>query len=277
MSLFQILDTCTRDIGTCCTDYGIVAVLDITRKIFDLMQIFIPILLLIMATVNFIILITNPDAKNGKKKIINQFLAAIIIFFIPTMMNAVLNMLPNNFEIAACWQKAKVNAEIQRTLEPTFQYKPDDERTKILINPDDYEMGDKRAGSSGEGSAKGKAIVDYALTFVGRPYKLGGTWNGEEPYTATDCSGFVQGVFKHHGINLKRSSREQLKDTSSYTEISASEIQAGDLVMYDGHVAILTGNGNEIVHASSPTNGIIKTKSYKYRSIEKLVRINGVN
>lgn len=279
MKMFQVLDACAKELGNCCHDYGTVAVLDVTRKIFDLMQLFVPILLIIMATFNFIVLVTNPDAKNGKKKIINQFLAAIIIFFIPTIVNAIINMTPDTFEINACWQTAKVNAEIQRTLEVEYKQKPknDDEIFKVLTNPNDYELGNSSAGTSGEGSATGKAIVDYALKFVGKKYVLGGSWNGEEPYTPTDCSGFVQAVFKHHGIKLTRTTSTQWADKNSYTLVSASEIQAGDLVMYDGHVAILTGNKDEIVHAANSRRGVVKDKTYKYRSIKGIMRIKGVN
>ena len=279
MRMFQILDACSRELGNCCSDYGTVAVLDVTRKIFDLFQIFIPILLLVMATINFIALVVNPDAKNGKKKIINQFLAAVIVFFIPTLVNAVINMTPDTFQINACWQTAKVNAEIQKSLEVEYKPKDKDEDyyAKILINPNDYESGNKIGGSSGAGSATGKAIVDYALSFVGKRYVLGGSWNGELPYTPTDCSGFVRGVFKHHDIHLTRTTRTQWADKSSYTLVGASEIKAGDVVMYDGHVALLTGNGNEIVHAANSRRGIVKDKTYKYRPIKGIMRIKGVN
>ena len=104
-----------------------------------------------------------------------------------------------------------------------------------------------------------------------------GILNGEVPYTATDCSGFVQGVFSHFGIHLTRSTSSQWADTSSYTLVSDGNIKAGDLVMYNGHVAILTGNGEEIIHASNPTDGIKLTSSYKYRSVLGIMRINGVN
>ena len=59
--------------------------------------------------------------------------------------------------------------------------------------------------------------------------------------------------------------------------ISPEMAQAGDLVLYDGHVAMLTGNGNEIVHASNsapyPQGGIKITSDYGYRSILGIVRV----
>ena len=134
-------------------------------------------------------------------------------------------------------------------------------------------------GTNGQGSAKGKAIVAYAKQFVGKQYVWGGSWNGELPYTGTDCSGFVQGVFRHNGINLSRTTYTQWADKGTYTLVHG-EIKAGDLVMYDGHVAILTGNGNEIVHAKGSKWGIVVDSDYKSSSshaILGIMRINGVN
>jgi len=285
MNYFQIL-SCNQVVGTCCTDYGIVAVLDITRKIFDLIQLFIPILLLIMATVNFIVLITNPDAKNGKKKIINQFLAAVIIFFIPTIMNGVLNMMPDNFKIAACWQHAKHNAEITRTNAVTFKTTAEREKTSILINPDDYEMGDKRENSSStmNGSAKGIEIVEYAKKFQGGAYLLKGKWDGEAPYKPTCCAGFISGVYRHFGIKIYKGSNGYWvpnidANTSGYTVVTDGNYKAGDLVIYsrDQHVGMLTGKGKEMIH-DSYSRGVVVDPSYKIGiGVKKIIRINGVN
>ena len=278
MQIFQILDTCVKEIGSCCQDYSLIPLLDIVRKIFDVIQIIVPIFLIVMATFNFIILVVNPETKNGIKKIINQFLAALIIFLIPTFMNVVLNMMPGEFEIGACWKTAKNNAEILKANELKFQSTDGRIKTSILVNPSDYEKGEK-SGGSGNGSAKGKEIVDYALKFVGKPYVYGGKWDGSEKYTGTDCSGFVQGVFKHNGIKLTRSTSSQWADTGSYTLVNKNDIRAGDLVMYERHVAILTGNGNEIVHAANSRRGIVKDRTYKmnFQRIKGIMRINGVN
>ena len=107
-------------------------------------------------------------------------------------------------------------------------------------------------------SSTGKAIASYALQFVGNPYVLGGTslTNG------ADCSGFTQSVFRNFGISLPRTSAAQ---RSAGRAVSYSEAQAGDLICYDGHVAIYLGGGR-IVHASTPATGI-KTGTATYRTI----------
>ncbi|MEG2783013.1 MAG: NlpC/P60 family protein [Lachnospiraceae bacterium] len=135
-------------------------------------------------------------------------------------------------------------------------------------NPSNNKPTDKNDNSnqninppSGSG---GSAVVSYAMQFLGNPYVYGGTslTNG------TDCSGFTMGVYKAFGISLPRSSSAQ---RSAGRGVSYEEAQPGDLICYDGHVAIYTGGGG-IVHASSPKVGII-TGNATYRTILAVRRI----
>jgi cell wall-associated NlpC family hydrolase len=284
MSLFQILE-CNDTLGTCCNDYGLVSALDVSRKVFNLFQIIVPIILIVFSSIQFIKLVVNPETKNGLKSVYNKYLAAAIVFFIPIIVNVVLGMMPETFEVAACWEQAKISAEVVRTQSNSYISPTDKTTSPILINSDEYKKGEAKTSDgsltgTGEGSATGQAIVAYAKKFVGQQYVWGGTWNGELPYTGTDCSGFVQGVFKHFGINLTRTTYTQWADTSSYTLVTSGSIKAGDLVMYDGHVGILTGNGNEIVHAKGSKWGVVTDSDYKSCSshaILGIMRINGVN
>ena len=60
----------------------------------------------------------------------------------------------------------------------------------------------QNTAASSEGSAMGKAVIDYATQFVGNPYVYGGSslTNG------TDCSGFVMSVYNNFGVSLPHSS-----------------------------------------------------------------------
>ena len=120
------------------------------------------------------------------------------------------------------------------------------------------------ASKSSGGSAQGRAVADYGLQFLGNPYVFGGT----SLTGGTDCSGFTQGVYRHFGYNLPRSSTEQ---RSAGREVSYSEAQPGDLICYAGHIAIYIGNG-QIVHASTPKTGI-KVGTATYRTILSVRRI----
>lgn len=111
--------------------------------------------------------------------------------------------------------------------------------------------------ASVSGSGSGASIASYALQFVGNPYVPGGTslTNG------ADCSGFTQSVYKHFGISIPRTSGAQAAGGKS---VSLSDVQAGDIIYYGGHVAIYIGGG-QIVHASTQKTGI-KVSSYLYRT-----------
>lgn len=114
-----------------------------------------------------------------------------------------------------------------------------------------------------EGKGDGVAIVNYALQFVGNPYVYGGT----SLTKGADCSGFVQSIFKHFGIDLPRTGQQVCGKGVSY-----SEAKPGDLIFYSGHVAIYMGGG-KIVHASNPANGICVTSVHYSGKIQEVRRI----
>ena len=115
-------------------------------------------------------------------------------------------------------------------------------------------------------------LVNYALQFVGRPYRAG----GNDPHVGADCSGFVKYVMQYGaGISMNRSSGAQ---ASQGTAISADVMQPGDLLFYGqgsriNHVAMYIGNG-QIVHASTERTGI-KISKWNYRMPVRIVSMLG--
>lgn len=89
-----------------CSSPALGAFLIIVKRIMGFVRIIVPILLIISTTIKLINLIQNPDDKKGLKPIFNSFLAAVIVFFIPTLVNAVMNLLDESFNVAACWNSA---------------------------------------------------------------------------------------------------------------------------------------------------------------------------
>lgn len=103
--------------------------------------------------------------------------------------------------------------------------------------------------SAGQSAALRSQIVATAKKYIGVPYVWGGTTT-----KGFDCSGYVQYVFKAHGITLPRVSRDQY---TAGQYVSKADLQPGDLVFFHSgsgttisHVGIYIGNG-QFIHASS--------------------------
>lgn len=108
-------------------------------------------------------------------------------------------------------------------------------------------------------SVSGSAIVSYACQFVGNPY----VWGGNSLTEGCDCSGFVHLVMEHFGISSPRYSQSF---ASWGQPVSYNNMQAGDVVVYPGHVAIYMGNGC-IVEAQSTSAGITQYRSVNCHTI----------
>ena len=97
------------------------------------------------------------------------------------------------------------------------------------------------------------SIVSFATELLGTPYV-----EASSDRNGFDCSGFVYFVFKHHKIEVPRSSQ----GFSNFgKEISIENVKKGDILVFlsptsnrIGHVGIVTnpkGKQSDFIHASS--------------------------
>lgn len=85
--------------------------------------------------------------------------------------------------------------------------------------------------------------VRNALSQQGVPY----VWGGTTPGQGLDCSGLTQWAYGDAGVEIPRLAQEQ----GVGVQVSARDLMPGDLLVWDGHVAMFIGNG-QIVEAGDP-------------------------
>jgi len=121
-------------------------------------------------------------------------------------------------------------------------------------------------------SEEQKAVVSYALKYVGNRYVYGGS----SLTKGTDCSGFTMAVYKKFGYNLPHNAYSQLAK-KSVKKVSLKKIKPGDLIFYGSskkscsHVALYIGN-EKVVHASTESTGIV-ISDYTYRKYVGVGRV----
>lgn len=99
-----------------------------------------------------------------------------------------------------------------------------------------------------------KEAVNYAKTFLGTKYKLGGT----SPKSGFDCSGFTSYIMRHVDIALSRTSQAQ---ENNGKKVHLKNVQPGDLIFYRRtplgkvfHVSMVVANkedGIYVIHSTS--------------------------
>lgn len=96
---------------------------------------------------------------------------------------------------------------------------------------------------SGELS-RGQHAVSVAKQMIGVPY----VWGGTTP-AGFDCSGLTQYAWREAGVELPRLAEQQTVGTP----VSRDQLIEGDLVVWNGHVAMYAGDGM-LIEAGNPVS-----------------------
>ncbi len=112
------------------------------------------------------------------------------------------------------------------------------------------------------GSAQGQAVVAFALQWVGNPY----VWSGNSLTNGIDCSHFVWQCLMHCGLYSGPYTTSAGWRGLGSPVSSLTDAQAGDIICYQGHVAIYDGNGM-IVEAKGSKWGITHDRAANCRPI----------
>lgn len=163
-----------------------------------------------------------------KKHVMATIFAALFFFGIGSAAHA-------QHYVAKGDSLAKIAFEYKMNLKDLISLNPH------IKNPNIIKPGDYIVIRSGAETAAD--IVDYAKSLQ---YTTAYSYGGQNFPTATDCSGFVQGVYKKFGVTLPRVSKDQAKTGKP---VKFENLQIGDLMFFSNradhvisHVGIYMGN-----------------------------------
>jgi len=133
-----------------CSSPALGATLSAFKKILGLIQIIVPILLIVGLSIHIIQLVHNPDDQKRKKKAITSLIAAVLVFFIPMFIDAIMGLVGDNFSVSSCWNSINNPGTTTSYVDPYNRGK----KSSLVGDQSDYEKGKpKPAASSSSGQS----------------------------------------------------------------------------------------------------------------------------
>lgn len=102
---------------------------------------------------------------------------------------------------------------------------------------------DANTAGAGAPTPEAKAAVENAMSALGTPY----AWGGNTPGQGLDCSGLTHWAYGQAGVDIPRVAQDQ----AIGRQVGQDELLPGDLAVWDGHVAMVVGDG-QMIEAGDP-------------------------
>ena len=244
-----------------CENYGLIAIMYVISKFMDILYILGPILALVSLGLSLVKLVTNPEEKKNKSRIKNCLIALVVVFFLPVIVNATMNLVTDGYSVEGCFEIAKNHENI---LDPTtYTDMPSDGRKKssILIDPNAYDKVEKPGSSNGVSYPEGDSDVDRneLLVVADRLWKQ--VYNGGFTYSSSstkkipismskkiiDCSSYVTWILYEAG----------------YTQFGGYQLKTRDFMVFDwtslGATVIDVKAGENVVSKLEPGDILVRT------------------
>ena len=252
-----------------CGDYGLASILSVAQKVISLIQMIAPILLLVMASIQLIRLVVNPELKGGVKSIYNKFIAAAIIFFIPVIVDVAMGVLDSSFQLSSCYQVAKTINSISSV---RYVDVDDTERKKILTD-EIYEKGTPNPSNHSSGSYSKdvesfmKAVQNTVLYAKNNGYHYGDSQ--AIPPTSDgliSCDRLISKALWDLGYTDQKNGGEDVVGLTSYLPSHGFIKSTNIRDCKYGSIVVVSHNGVNgpphhafVVYSYNPTTGAMKT------------------
>lgn len=179
--------------------------------------------------------------------------------------------------MASCASNKKVARRTPPKKEPSTVHAPDKSESKSEVK-----TSAEVAESVRTPSTEVETVITTARTFLGTPYKYGGTTR-----SGMDCSGLLLNSFKAVNVSLPRSSEAQSKVGKEIRKMN--DLEPGDLVFFATgkhkdeitHVGLVTDvkakDNIKFIHSSSSL-GVVETNLYaeyylkRFRGARRVIR-----
>lgn len=107
-----------------------------------------------------------------------------------------------------------------------------------------------------------QSLVNTAKEYLGVQYRWGG-----RTHHGVDCSGLCFNAYRFNGIHIWRDA--DFEKSENLREIPYGEAKAGDLIFFEGHVAMYIGNG-EIIHSTASKGRVVIEKYEENEYLKKI-------
>ncbi len=163
-----------------CNDPGLASFFMIAKNILNLIRILGPILCMISLALTLFRMMQDPDEKKNPKKIKNTLIATAVLFFVPTIVFALVGLVDENTPIGSCWNSASTTRGGTSTYIP-----PHDDggsKSTIYTDPKDYQKSTPKSdgdGTQGVGNSDANRVIFIGDSRTVQMYAyLNNDWGG---------------------------------------------------------------------------------------------------
>ena len=141
MEIFTLMSQCSSPV--------LASILSALKKILTLIQIIVPIILIITFATKLIKMISHLEDKKTPANFKNTLIAVLLVFFIPTLINYIINMVDDSYDFEACL-KSTSDPENKKVEIPSTNPSPTPRPSPPVLNPD-----------AGGGEIDGSCYAEY--------------------------------------------------------------------------------------------------------------------